>query len=93
MSSLLSQVVHLQSSEGSLREKLPVKINEITHRYSALGYNCSANCLSSFVVLKDLLGFFDQYHAKQYNLALKVRILFLYDKIYTEEVKNVYISV
>lgn len=69
---LLSQVVHLQSTEGSLRQRLPAKVNEIASRYSALGYNCTVSSVSSFNILKDLLAFFDQYHAKQYAVALKV---------------------
>ncbi|KAK4879895.1 hypothetical protein RN001_008041 [Aquatica leii] len=68
---LLPQIVALQSTEASLRQRLPVKVNEIASRYSITGYNCSASMKSSFIILKDLLTFFDQYHAKQYPQALQ----------------------
>ncbi|KAF5296103.1 hypothetical protein FQA39_LY02737 [Lamprigera yunnana] len=69
--SLLPQVVHLKTTEGSLRQRLSPKADAIASRYSSTGYNCGANLVSSFLILKDLLIFFDEYRAKQYQLALK----------------------
>ncbi|XP_018336593.1 nuclear pore complex protein Nup93-like [Agrilus planipennis] len=68
---LLAQVVHLPSKDGSLRERLEAKAHNIAERYSRSGFNCSSQVASTFLVLKDLLTFFDQYHAKQYVAALK----------------------
>ncbi|KAF5308812.1 hypothetical protein FQR65_LT06045 [Abscondita terminalis] len=68
---LLPQIVPAKPTEASLRQRLPIKVNEIADRYSRTGYNCSAIKQSSFNILKDLLTFFDQYHANLYQQALK----------------------
>ncbi|KAK9872915.1 hypothetical protein WA026_020267 [Henosepilachna vigintioctopunctata] len=70
--SLLSQVVQMPPQAGSLRNRLQQKSYEFGERYNREGYKCDTTVVLSFLKLKDLLTFFDHYHAKQYNLALKV---------------------
>lgn len=70
---LLSQVVHLSPQDGSLRDRLALKVREIADRYEREGYdNCNPCEVTSFKSLRDLLIFFDNYHGKQYKEALKV---------------------
>lgn len=68
---LLPQIVHLQTTEGSLRQQLSHKAFEYAAHYSKIGYNCSQSTVSTFLLLKDLLKFFDEYHTKQYQMALQ----------------------
>lgn len=70
--SLLSQVVQLPPQAGSLRDRLQQKSGELSERYDREGYRSSMNIVISFLKLKDLLTFFNYYHSKQYNLALKI---------------------
>ncbi|KRT79461.1 hypothetical protein AMK59_8427, partial [Oryctes borbonicus] len=68
---LLSQVVHLPPQEGSLRNRIHSRVRELYSRYCSDGFKCPPNIVASFTALKDLLVFFDHYHAKQYMMALK----------------------
>ncbi|GLV42360.1 Nucleoporin 93kD-1 [Carabus blaptoides fortunei] len=68
---LLSQVVHLRTKSGSLRERLQVTCHELNQRYTNSGFKCTAPVASSFVILRDLMIFFDQYHARQFVLAME----------------------
>nr|XP_022911673.1 nuclear pore complex protein Nup93-like [Onthophagus taurus] len=69
---LLSQVVHLQTQEGSIRERIQGKIKDVFERYASDGFKCPANIAASFTTLKDLMLFFDFYHSKQFNQAIKL---------------------
>ncbi|XP_066153921.1 nuclear pore complex protein Nup93 [Euwallacea fornicatus] len=72
LNSLLSQVVQSQSEPGSLRARLQERSLTLAERFSKEGYRCSASLVTSYLKLKDLLNFFDLYHAKEYPQALKV---------------------
>ncbi|CAG9860748.1 unnamed protein product [Phyllotreta striolata] len=69
--SLLSRTVHLENEPDSLRFKVQQKANHYANRYLREGYKTSTHLVNSFLKLKDLLGFFDQYHGKNYNQALR----------------------
>ncbi|XP_017780537.1 PREDICTED: nuclear pore complex protein Nup93-like [Nicrophorus vespilloides] len=71
LNTLLSQVVTLPASEGSMRNRLFSKVREIYDRYSNGGFSCSANLANAFCNLKDLFIFFEHYHSKNYSHALK----------------------
>lgn len=51
-----------------------MKSQEIAERYGREGFRCPGEIASSFRILRTLLEFFDNYHSKQYNLALKTII-------------------
>ncbi|XP_060518052.1 nuclear pore complex protein Nup93 [Cylas formicarius] len=70
--SMLSQVVHLENEEGTLRGRLQEKAVVFADRFCREGYNCSSSLMISFLKLKELLIFFNLYHAKEYPQALKV---------------------
>lgn len=70
--SLLGQVVSQPSIAGSLRSRLNEICREISRRYLGEEFKCSAKVAASFAVLRNLLYFFDQYHNKEYQQALKV---------------------
>lgn len=69
--SFLSRVVHMENEPGSLRSRLQERANLYAERFGREGYRSSGSMVNSFIKLKDLLTFFDQYHAKQYPQALK----------------------
>ncbi|KAK5646486.1 hypothetical protein RI129_004950 [Pyrocoelia pectoralis] len=69
--SLLPQVAHIENTDGSLRHQLSCKANEYAVNYSKIGYNCNQNVISTFLMLKSLLKFFDEYHTKEYQMALQ----------------------
>ncbi|XP_069674985.1 nuclear pore complex protein Nup93-like [Periplaneta americana] len=71
MTSMLSQVVHQINRPGSLRSRLQELANNITNRYRGQQINCSPDTASTFFLLRDLLIFFDQYHAQEYVPALE----------------------
>lgn len=71
MSSLLGQVVHKPKKADSLRNRLQEKAYNITNRLMGQQFSCSSETASTFFVLRDLLGFFDQYHAQEYQQALQ----------------------
>lgn len=83
MCGMLSRVAHLENEAGSLRNRLQEKAVLFGERYSREGYKTSSSMVNSFIKLKDLLTFFDQYHAKQYPQAMKV--IYIY---YTPIFKN-----
>lgn len=72
---MLSQVVTLHSQPNSLKERLQEKGNRLSDRYAREGYKASSNIVTSYIKLKQLGLFFDQYHSKQFPLALKVRLI------------------
>lgn len=78
---MLSRVAHLESEPGSLRNRLQEKAVLFGERYSREGYKTSSSMVNSFVKLKDLLTFFDQYQAKQYPQAIKVILVGIIDYI------------
>lgn len=69
--SMLSRVAHLESEPGSLRNRLQERARLFAERFSREGYRSSLSMVTSFLKLKDVVTFFDQYHAKQYPQALK----------------------
>ncbi|XP_023022838.2 nuclear pore complex protein Nup93 [Leptinotarsa decemlineata] len=69
--SILSQVAHMESEPDSLRNKMHEKAVEFAERFSREGYKTTPSIVNSFLKLKDLVFFFNQYHAKQYNQAFK----------------------
>ncbi|KAL3282768.1 hypothetical protein HHI36_005935 [Cryptolaemus montrouzieri] len=89
--SLLSQVVQIPPQAGSLRDRLQQKSYELAERYEREGYKSSTIVVVSFLKLKDLLTFFDYYHSKQFNLALKtlgeIQIIPLQSHEFEERVK------
>jgi hypothetical protein len=70
---LLSQVVQLPPQPNSLKGRLQEKGNILSDRYAREGYKASSNVVTSYIKLKQLAIFFDQYHAKQFSLAQKVK--------------------
>ncbi|XP_049773822.1 nuclear pore complex protein Nup93-like isoform X1 [Schistocerca cancellata] len=71
MSSLLSQVVHKVKKPNSLRSRLQEYAYSITNRYAGQPFSCASDTISTFIVLRDLLTFFDQYHAQEHQQALE----------------------
>ncbi|KDR10998.1 nuclear pore complex protein Nup93-like [Zootermopsis nevadensis] len=71
MTSMLSQVVHQVNRPGSLRSRLQELADNITSRYRGQQINSSPDIASTFFLLRDLLIFFDQYHAQEYHQALE----------------------
>lgn len=69
--SILSRTVHLQNEADSLRSKIQDKANHYAERYLREGYKTTSHIVNSFLKLKDLLVFFDQYHIKNYSQALR----------------------
>jgi nuclear pore complex protein Nup93 len=72
MTSMLSQVVHQVNRPGSLRSRLQELADNISSRYRGQQINSSPDTASTFFLLRDLLTFFDQYHAQEYHQALEV---------------------
>jgi len=73
MSSLLSQVVHLVSQQGSLRFRLAAKAADVAYRIDGNKFRCSDETYRTFQTLRHLLDFFDKYHSREYVKALEVR--------------------
>nr|CAD7265122.1 unnamed protein product [Timema shepardi] len=71
---LLSQVVHHPPKPGSLRSRLQEYSEVLSERYSGQPLSCSMETHSTFLVLRDLLNFFDLYHLKDYQHALEVEL-------------------
>lgn len=69
---MLAQVVHLQNEFGSLRDRLEFLSEAMHNRYASEGFTCPQKIVDSFQYLKKLLVFFNNYHCKQYNVALKI---------------------
>jgi nuclear pore complex protein Nup93 len=72
MTSMMSQVVHQVNRPGSLRSRLQELADIITSQYRGQQINGSPDTASTFFLLRDLLVFFDQYHAREYHQALEV---------------------
>jgi nuclear pore complex protein Nup93 len=72
MTSKLSQVACQINRSGSLRSRLQLLADNITSQYRGLQINSSPDTASTFFLLRDLLVFFDQYHAQEYHQALEV---------------------
>jgi len=75
MTSMMSQVVHQVNRPGSLRSRLQELAEIITSQYRGQQINSSPDTASTFFLLRDLLVFFDQYHAQEYHQALEVSSL------------------
>lgn len=71
MSILLSPVVHQTSKKDSLRERLYMKALEFSERYADSEHHCDSGIRATFLVLRDLVKFFDEYQAQKYQLALE----------------------
>ncbi|CAH1117139.1 unnamed protein product [Phaedon cochleariae] len=69
---ILSRTAQLEGEPDSLRNRVQEKAVEYAERFSREGYRTTMTIVNTFVKLKDILSFFDQYHAKQYNHALKI---------------------
>ncbi|XP_050082898.1 nuclear pore complex protein Nup93-1-like [Anopheles aquasalis] len=72
MSILLSQVVHHDNKEGSLRDRVQRMANEFGGRYTGAEKNCDSQTWSTFTLLKELATFFDYYHGKNYQSAMEI---------------------
>ncbi|KAK6632192.1 hypothetical protein RUM44_007223 [Polyplax serrata] len=70
MNILMTQVLTQPNKTGSLRSRMQILAHMISTRYSGLDYMCSAETASVFFLLRDLMTFFDQYHAEHYVEAL-----------------------
>ncbi|KAG5887107.1 hypothetical protein JTB14_000740 [Gonioctena quinquepunctata] len=68
---ILSRTAHLEIEPDSLRTRMQEKAMAFAERYSREGYKTTPGIVNTFLKLKDLLTFFDQYHAKQYSQAMK----------------------
>lgn len=64
-------MVHQPNKKGSLRERLQLKAIEFSNRYAGTDLNCDAKVWATFITLRDLVKFFDEYHEKKYQLALE----------------------
>ncbi|PSN56287.1 Nuclear pore complex protein Nup93 [Blattella germanica] len=71
MTAMLSQVVHQVTRPGSLRARLQELAESITARYRGQQISSSPETASTFFLLRDLLNFFDQFHAQEYPQALE----------------------
>ncbi|CAL7944031.1 unnamed protein product [Xylocopa violacea] len=71
MCTLLTQVVSQTASPGSLRSRLQVTANEISTRYQNIEIQAPSELVSAFYTLRHLMVFFDQFHNKQYQSALR----------------------
>ncbi|KAJ9586210.1 hypothetical protein L9F63_020150, partial [Diploptera punctata] len=71
MTTMLSQVVHQVNAPGSLRSRLQELADNIIMRYRGQQINSSPDTASSFFLLRELLTFYNQYHAKEYQQALE----------------------
>lgn len=71
LSVLLSQIVHQPSKKGSLRDRLHATALAISQRYAGTEQHCDAQTLSTFTMLRDLVVFFDRYHAGEHQAALQ----------------------
>ncbi|XP_050302655.1 nuclear pore complex protein Nup93-like [Anthonomus grandis grandis] len=69
---MLSQVVQSEGEPGSLRARLYDRAIVFADRFSREGYRCNSSLVNSFLKLKELINFFDLYHAKEYAQALKM---------------------
>lgn len=74
MNILLTQVLTQVSKPGSLRSRMQTLAHNISTRYMGRESSCTAETASVFFILRDLMTFFDQYHAGHYTEALNVRV-------------------
>ncbi|GAB0099912.1 Nuclear pore protein [Sergentomyia squamirostris] len=68
---MLSQVVTQPGHRGSLRERVQLVARDIKERYDIDEIKCDPKTISTFVILYDLLKFFDEFHEKKYQIALE----------------------
>lgn len=68
---LLSQIVHQPKKEGSLRDRLHATALVISDRYAGTEQHCDTQTLTTFKMLRDLVTFFDCYHAGEHQAALQ----------------------
>lgn len=72
LSILLSQIVHQPPKKGSLRDRLHATAVAISQRYAGTDQqHCDAQTMSTFVMLRRLVTFFDQYHGGEHQAALQ----------------------
>ncbi|XP_017111969.1 nuclear pore complex protein Nup93-1 [Drosophila elegans] len=69
---LLAQVVHLPALGGSLRERLGQEAQRFSQLLASDSIELEPKMKSSFVLLQDLLSFFNFYHEGQLSGALEV---------------------
>lgn len=67
----MSQVVHEPNKPGALRVRLQERAETLSNRLQGQQINCSPETVSNFFALRDLLGFFDLYHQRDYQQALE----------------------
>jgi len=67
---LLAQVVHLPTLGGSLRERLGQEAQRFNQLLASDSIDVEPKMKSSFVLLQDLLIFFNFYHDGKFNAAL-----------------------
>lgn len=70
LSVLLSPAVAQIGKRGSLRDRLYTKALEYSRRYADTPHTDS-NRRATFLTLRDLVKFFDEYHEQKYQLALE----------------------
>uniref|UniRef100_A0A6B2EA94 Nuclear pore protein n=1 Tax=Phlebotomus kandelakii TaxID=1109342 RepID=A0A6B2EA94_9DIPT len=68
---LLSQVVNQPGKRGSLRERIQLVARDIKERYVIDEIKCDPKTVSTFIILFDLLKFFDEFHEKKHQMALE----------------------
>ncbi|XP_072390532.1 nuclear pore complex protein Nup93-1 [Diabrotica undecimpunctata] len=69
--SILSRTVHLENEPNSLRSRIAEKATNFANRFLREGYKTSPTIVNSFIKLKELITFFNQYHDKNYPQASK----------------------
>lgn len=72
MSILLSQVVHQPKKAGSLRDRLQIKAQELSVRYTSEELTANSKLIKTFNLLRQLGNFFDQYYENNHQLALEI---------------------
>ncbi|XP_014260633.1 nuclear pore complex protein Nup93-like [Cimex lectularius] len=73
LNSMLSQVLSSPSSDKtSQRARLVQMAEKIEARYRNLTVKCKASTLTTFIILHQLIQFFDMYRFKEYNKALDI---------------------
>uniref|UniRef100_A0A336LSA7 Nuclear pore protein n=1 Tax=Culicoides sonorensis TaxID=179676 RepID=A0A336LSA7_CULSO len=72
MSILLSQVVHQPKKTGTLRERLLIKANDMSARYTGDDLSCDSQSINTFNLLHNLGKFFDEYHENNHQYAMEI---------------------
>ncbi|XP_068159927.1 nuclear pore complex protein Nup93-1 [Drosophila tropicalis] len=74
ISSLLAQVVHQRTREGSLRHRLVAIIERMNNALAVRKIDVDAQAVVTYQLLAQLLQFFDYYHENEARLALEILV-------------------